>query len=104
MRPPFLFGNSIKSISINTFYIGDSLCRQNGMQFTTKDQDNDRYSPFNCATKYHGAWWYNDCHDSNLNGKYLGGIHTSNADGIEWRTWTGYYYSLKSTKMLIRRQ
>jgi len=95
---------SIKSISINTFYIGDSLCIQNGMKFTTKDQDNDRYSPFNCATKFHGAWWYQKCHDSNLNGKYLGGIHTSNADGIEWRTWRGYYYYLKSTKMMIRRQ
>jgi ficolin len=74
------------------------------MKFTTKDQDNDEYSSSNCARSFHGAWWYKTCHESNLNGKYLGGIHTSVADGIEWRTWRGYYYSLKSTKMMIRKQ
>jgi hypothetical protein len=58
---------------MNTFYIGDSLCIQNGMKFTTKDQDNDEYSPFNCATNFHGAWWYENCHDSYLNENYLGG-------------------------------
>jgi hypothetical protein len=47
------------------------------MKFTTKDQDNDEYSPFNCATNFHGAWWYENCHDSYLNENYLGGSHTS---------------------------
>ena len=73
------------------------------MKFSTNDQDHNN-SQISCAFKYFGSWWYQQCHDSNLNGKYLGGNHTSYADGVEWRAWTGDYYSLKSTKMMIRRQ
>ena len=45
---------------------GDSLGYQNGMPFSTKD-----YSPGRgCASSHKGAWWYNVCHESNLNGLY----------------------------------
>ena len=74
----------------------------NGMQFTTKDRDNDLYAA-NCAIQFSGAWWYNHCHKSNLNGLYLGGTHASNADGVNWESWKGYYYSLKKTVMMFRR-
>lgn len=84
-------------------FSGDSLDFHNGMPFSTKDRDNDP-SPNDCAVVYLGAWWYNNCHHSNLNGKYLSGSHISLADGIEWFTWTGHHYSLKSSKMMIRRE
>ncbi|KAJ7988363.1 hypothetical protein DPEC_G00322780 [Dallia pectoralis] len=80
---------------------GDALLKHNRMKFTTKDKDND-HSENNCASFYHGAWWYRNCHTSNLNGQYLRGQHTSYADGIEWSSWTGWQYSLKFSEMKIR--
>ncbi|XP_051893156.1 fibrinogen C domain-containing protein 1 [Pristis pectinata] len=80
---------------------GDSLLKHSGMRFTTKDRDND-LSMNNCAMFYHGAWWYHNCHTSNLNGRYLKGHHTSYANGIEWSSWTGWQYSLKFVEMKIR--
>jgi len=80
---------------------GDSLVRHLGQQFSTYDEKHDLWSG-NCAVSFKGAWWYNACHVSNLNGYYYGGPHTSYADGVEWKTWTGLYYSLKTTEMKIR--
>ncbi|XP_019643622.1 PREDICTED: microfibril-associated glycoprotein 4-like [Branchiostoma belcheri] len=82
---------------------GDSLdsIGHNGRPFSTKDRDYDGSSG-SCALAYKGAWWYSSCHNSNLNGLYHGGPHTSNADGVNWQTWKGYYYSLKHTEMKIR--
>ncbi len=45
-----------------TVLLGDSLSYHNGMQFSTKDQDNDMDRTVNCAEKYQGAWWYKNCH------------------------------------------
>ncbi|XP_071800975.1 uncharacterized protein [Asterias amurensis] len=77
---------------------GDSLSVQNNQQFTTKDRDNDAWYR-SCAQTYHGAWWYRDCHYSNLNGEYL---TTGYARGVVWRTWKGYRYSLRTSEMKIR--
>lgn len=82
--------------------VGDSFQNpQNGMRFSAKDKDQDSAAA-NCSTTYRGAWWYNTCHQSNLNGAYLNGTHTTYADGMEWNTWTGYYESLVVTKMKVR--
>lgn len=39
---------------------------------------------------------------SNLNGRYLGGNHTSQADGINWKSGQGYQYSYKVSEMKVR--
>ena len=71
----------------------------NNMAFTTKDRDNDRDSYGNCAVQWSGAWWYNNCHNSNLNGKYVG--HKSDGQGLKWNRFRGGL-SLKFTEMKLR--
>nr|KAF6314490.1 ficolin 2 [Myotis myotis] len=80
---------------------GDSLTQHNSTQFSTKDQDNDK-SPANCAETYQGAWWYINSQLSNLNGRYLGGSHSSYANGINWNSGKGNYYSYKVAEMKVR--
>ncbi|XP_069067061.1 ficolin-1-like isoform X2 [Pleurodeles waltl] len=80
---------------------GDSLTRHKEAPFSTKDRDNDRLA-MNCAENYKGAWWYTDCHDSNLNALYLYGEHKSHANGINWRSGKGHYYSYKVSEMKLR--
>ena len=82
---------------------GDCMATQNGQKFSTHDNDQD-HSTGSCATNHKGGWWYNACHCSNLNGRYLSGAHTSYADGINFDTFKGYYYSLKTTVMKLRRK
>ncbi|CAB4006041.1 Hypothetical predicted protein [Paramuricea clavata] len=81
---------------------GDSLYYQNGTKFTTKDADHDNRKNGNCARTFLGAWWYNDCHSSNLNGFYFHGNHSSYADGIIWRYWKTLYYSMKKATMKLK--
>lgn len=80
---------------------GDSLTFHNNKFFSTKDQDNDQSSS-SCAKSYHGAWWYSQCHTSNLNGLYLRGPHESFANGVNWKSWRGYNYSYKVSEMKVR--
>ena len=80
---------------------GDSLSIHRGERFSTKDRDNDKTSE-DCAKTYQGAWWYYGCHNSNLNGRYRGGQHSSLGDGINWYHWKGDYYSAKQADMKIK--
>ncbi|KAL9967645.1 hypothetical protein ACROYT_G025922 [Oculina patagonica] len=79
---------------------GDSLMEyHNNMAFSTKDRDNDRDSSTNCAVSWTGAWWYNDCYESNLNGQYMRG--RNDGRGATWyrfRDWR----PLKFTEIKLR--
>ncbi|XP_031563075.1 ficolin-2-like isoform X2 [Actinia tenebrosa] len=82
---------------------GDSFTQQNGMKFTTKDRDNDKEGPSNCAVGYPGGWWFKACLPVNLNGKYVG--NSRDRQGIIWlRISTAAFNSLKYTQMRIRRR
>ncbi|XP_061186908.1 ryncolin-4-like [Saccostrea echinata] len=78
---------------------GDSLSYHNNVAFVSKDRDNEK----TCAKRFKGGWWYKTCHQSNLNGLYLKGNHTSFANGVNWLDWKGYNYSLKFADMKIRK-
>lgn len=79
---------------------GDSLSvHHNGEQFSTPDMDNDEWSVIDCAQQSHGGWWYNMCHDSNLNGKYSSAT-TYGVQYNRWRSWKGTQ-SLKETVMKL---
>ncbi|XP_053330204.1 ficolin-2-like [Spea bombifrons] len=78
---------------------GNSLDVHVDMPFSTKDRDS---SPGKCANTYYGGWWYNSCHHSNLNGRYLQGQHSSYADGINWVQAKGFNYSFKYSEMKAR--
>ena len=72
---------------------GDSLSYHNGMMFTTKDRDNDKNKNDNCATTRKGAWWFNNCARSNLNGQYM---------KIKWQKWKNNSKSTEKVEMKIR--
>lgn len=80
----------------------------NGMQFSTWDNDNDKYEG-NCAQQDGSGWWMNRCHAAHLNGKfYRNGRYTAQDagpdgfdNGIIWATWHDRWYSVKDTTMMI---
>ena len=101
----FSVGNSETKYRLNVAgyngTAGDSLIRDhNGMPFSTKDQDNDKHETANCASYWQGAWWYNKCHTSNLNGRYRSG--QISAAGAVWHPFNRSHYSLKFAQMKLR--
>lgn len=77
---------------------GDSLSYHQGRPFSTEDRDND-IAVTNCALSYKGAWWYKNCHRTNLNGKYGESRHSQ---GINWYHWKGHEFSIPFVEMKMR--
>ena len=99
----FSVGNSGTNYRLNiagyTGTAGDSLTYHNGMQFSTSDNNHDRHAS-RCADGHHGAWWYNACCQSNLNGRYRSG--SNGWDGVVWHTFLNNQVSLKFAQMKLR--
>lgn len=81
--------------------LGNSLDYQNGMMFSTKDQDNDKLGSKHCANDFYGGWWYKACHYTNLNGLYAKSA-LRDPKYNSWRTWISDHEALKTTVMMIR--
>jgi ficolin len=82
---------------------GDSFKIHDGMAFSTYDRDHDNISTVNCAETFTGAWWFNRCHTSNLNGQNFGVAEaTPDGKGIIWSKFSGQNYTLKNVQMAIR--
>ncbi|CAC5396778.1 Fibrinogen-like protein 1,Fibrinogen-like protein A,Tenascin,Ryncolin-4,Angiopoietin-related protein 1,Ficolin-2,Tenascin-R,Ficolin-1 [Mytilus coruscus] len=90
------------SLGSYTGTAGDSLSYQNGMKFSTYDQDNDAYNGVDCVARDHAGWWYNMCHNVNINGLYKKG-KSNKHNVVSWNSARGPYYSLKFVRMMIRR-
>ncbi|KAL9692445.1 hypothetical protein quinque_016411 [Culex quinquefasciatus] len=93
---------TLKSVGNYSGTAGDSLSFQLGMKFSTLDVDNDTGKDKVCAVKFQGAWWYEACHESNLNGAYVRGTVTDFATMMCWKSFRGFYYGLKTSRMMIR--
>ncbi|KAK2820670.1 hypothetical protein Q5P01_023629 [Channa striata] len=79
---------------------GDSLSLHNGQKFTTTDNDQDTHNS-NCARLAFGAFWYAACFGANPNGIYTWGP-SPQAAGVQWNSFRGLEYSLKTMIMKIR--
>ena len=90
----------ILSVSDASGTAGDSLTHNNGQRFST-DDDIDGSGGI-CATTRQGAWWFNGCQQSHLNGVYYYDASSESDDGIVWNTWMGNSYSLQRTEMKTR--
>ena len=73
------------------------------VKFSTKDQDNEK-NKGGCATSLQGAWWFEYCGHSSLNGMYIKGGSAGHNKGINWQKWKGDNYSMKRASMMLRRK
>ena len=103
----FKVGNAVTKYTMNVSgysgNAGDSMSSHSNTKFSTRDQDNDKWPPGECAIRGKAGWWYTSCHVSNLNGLYLVGKHYNAGEGVNWYQFRGHLYSLYTTEMKIKR-
>ncbi len=76
---------------------GDSLAFHNGMEFSTQDKGR-----VNCANRFKGAWWYNKCHHSNLNGLYPPSTTSNDPKYMSWVKMGKDYGNIMFSEMKLR--
>ncbi|EDW65338.2 angiopoietin-related protein 7 [Drosophila virilis] len=89
---------ALKLLGTYTGNASDALYFARNRKFSTHDVDNDR-SDGNCAEQKHGAWWYDRCGHSNLNGRYLN-EGSKDHIGIYWLG--RHAFSFKAVQMMLR--
>ena len=83
--------------------LDDSLSRNNGQMFSTRDKDNDVLNE-SCADLFSAGWWFEACSSVNLNGVYKEVNDQDGAyDSVSWYGWKNEWYPLKTVEMKIRR-
>ncbi|VDI45825.1 Hypothetical predicted protein [Mytilus galloprovincialis] len=80
---------------------GNAFSDNYGMEFTSREneRDNDLHS-YHCGKGRQGAWWFNACGKSSLNGPYKASS-ISDVKVIHWYTWRRYK-ALKATEMKLK--
>ena len=75
--------------------VRDHWARHNGMEFSTRDRDNDRLSG-SCSQRHKGGHWYNNCFDVNPTGLYK----NTGADSMS--LYDGSFYPVKEMTLKIK--
>ena len=92
-------GTAGDSLALSRF--ADDKHLHNGIEFSTKDVDNDRNPSSSCAVSAGGGgWWYSYCYDANLNGVYK--TPSDRMAGIVWWQWKQSYENLQFSEMKLR--
>ncbi|XP_055536759.1 fibrinogen-like protein A [Wyeomyia smithii] len=106
----FAIGNENESYALTKLgeysgNAGDGLNYHRDARFSTMDMNHDLPGN-NGAIDWTGGWWYRRGHHSNLNGQYLKGAVDNtkyHGKGMTWNPFRGYDYSLKGSRMMIKR-